>query len=96
MAWATFGVIQLIVVTTGALILYRVRSVDGLAGKASIMVAAGGLLVLANVGWFATGGPHGDSFIPMRGGVLGAWLSIATGVEVALLGAAACWWSRGR
>ena len=94
LAWATFGVTQVILLTIGGYALYRARSVGKFAGKAWILVVAGALLVLANLWWFATEGPQGASFIPMRGGVLGAWLSIVTGVEVVLLGAAIGWLSR--
>lgn len=89
LTWATFGVMQVILLAMGGAFLYRARRNEGVAGNASILMAAGGLLILANAWWFATGGPDGDSFIPMRGGVLGAWLSVATGVELFLIGATA-------
>lgn len=93
LTWAAFGVTQIILAVMGAAFLYRARRDGGVAGKTSILVAAGGLLVLANAWWFATGGPDGESFIPMRGGALGAWLSIVTGAEVAVLGLVAHWLS---
>lgn len=87
---------QVILLAMGGAFLYRARRNEGVAGNASILVAAGGLLILANAGWFATGGPDGHSFIPMRGGVLGAWLSVVTGAELFSIGATALILSRGR
>lgn len=94
LTWATFGVMQAIILAMGGAFLYRARRNEEVAGNASILMAAGGLLILANAWWFATGGPDGHSFIPMRGGVLGAWLSVVTGAELFSIGATALILSR--
>lgn len=94
LTWAAFAVVQTLVIAMGAAFLHRARQDQGVAGRATLLVAAGALLVLVNAWWFATGGSGGESSVPMRGGTLGAWLSIVTGVEIALLGVAAHWLSR--
>ena len=86
--------VQVILLALGLVVLYGVRQDKGVGATAAIMAAAGGLLILANVWWFTTWGTAGDSLLPMRGGALGAWLSIVTGAELALLGGMVYWLSR--
>lgn len=86
LTWLAFGAIQAVVLVMGGVFVYRAPRAERVVGGASIFVVAGLLLVLLNAAWFWTGGPAGESLIPMRGGVLGAGLSLVTGAEVALIG----------
>ncbi len=92
--WLTFGVVQLVLVGAALAVLARPARDRG-RRAAVIMLAAGSILIVANLAWAVTGGPEGRSPIAMRGGMLGFWLSLATGLEVGLLGAIARLRARG-
>ena len=83
--WLTFGVVQVIITVSAAALWLRGPRERGRL-EAAVLVTAGILLLIANGAWFWTGGPEGLSPIGMRGGLLGARLSMVTAAEVALLG----------
>lgn len=88
MTWITFAAVQVVVLVMGGVVLLRAVQGRRVAGL-PILAGAGTLLVLLNAAWLWTGGPAGGSPIPMRGGAVGARLSLLTGVEIALIGAVA-------
>lgn len=81
--WLTFGVTQLLLVI---FVLVELRHPPREPKLGMIMIAVGGLLAAANLSWVITDGPAGGSPIPMRGGVLGFWLSVVTAAEVVAFG----------
>lgn len=88
LTWIAFAIVQVVILGMGGVVLLRAargRRVPSLP----ILASAGALLVLLNAAWFWTDGPAGGSPIPMRGGVVGARLSMLTGIEIALIGAVA-------
>jgi cytochrome b subunit of formate dehydrogenase len=78
--WLAAAVVQGAVVLIAGWVIWRrgVRSVL----LAAILIAAGLLILAANILWVATGGPVGTSPIGMRGGMPGLWLSNLTAVEL--------------
>lgn len=82
--WLSFGVGQLILMV---LFLIELRHPPRDLKLGAIMITAGGLLAVLNMVWIITDGPAGNSPIPMRGGVLGFWLSLVTAAEVVAFGA---------
>lgn len=88
LTWITFAAVQVVVLVMGGAVLLRAVQGRRVAGL-PILAGAGALLVLLNAAWFWTDGPAGGSLIPMRGGAAGAWLSLLTGIEIALIGVVA-------
>jgi hypothetical protein len=84
--WILVAVAQLgAVIVVGMVVLRRPPAPTGWIGAAALLFAA--LLVLvSSLAWLATGGPDGRSALPMRGGLLGFWLSMLTVAEAAILG----------
>ncbi|HEX6129088.1 MAG TPA: hypothetical protein VF071_08725 [Candidatus Limnocylindria bacterium] len=83
--WLAFVAVQGIVLVA-AIVLVRRRGQPGAKWHAPVLIGAGSIVVLANLAWVITGGPAGESFIGMRGGILGFWLSLVTASEILALG----------
>ena len=83
--WIAFAAIQLSLAVFAAVILWR-PPVARARTTGALLIAGGVVLGVMNVAWVVTGGPQGESAVPMRGGTLGFWLSSATALEVVVLG----------
>lgn len=83
-AWLTFGAVQVLILAFAIGAVMRLGEAGGPYGWL-VLVVLGVLLAGANLAWLATGGPMGTSPIGLRGGLLGAWLSMIVVIEVVLV-----------
>jgi hypothetical protein len=94
-AWLVIAILQLAVVVWTAGYIRRHSDRHGWIGG-TVLVSVGALIMLASVAWVLTGGPHGRSAIPMRGGMLGFWLGLLTAAESVALGGLMFYYARSR
>ena len=86
LVWLFVAAAQLAaVITVGVVVLRRPPAAAGWIGAATLIGVAA-LVLMSSLAWLATGGPDGRSTLPMRGGLLGFWLSLLTVAEALVLG----------
>ena len=84
--WLAAAVLQTAALAVAGWFMWTRRGNGGKLVLAFILTGVGALILAANVTWLMTGGPAEGSWIYMRGGWFGFWLSNLTAGEILALG----------